>query len=358
VVEPVVEYLTVNDPSLDLFEPQYLIVPTAGVKAWLAPQIASRLGATDGVNDGVLMNVRIGYAGMLNSILRGGITDEHDPWSIENMTMALLHILTNDSSNYSNLAAKHGGKLRAARALADRFDRYAARRPSLIRNWERAHSANELLGADNAQVEWQYLLWRQLRSQIGVPSWPARTEQLCKQLASTEIPSHLPRKLMVAGMGTLSVSAIEIISALSKVIDVEVICVNPSPYLSTEWKNQHSQMPVTLGNAPARNDDLHVLSDSDVLVTTWLRESYELQMLLASQGVQYETYVVEDSSTDSTKLLHRMHTAIQFPNKLNKQPLDAGDMSVQIHRATARRGRYVGANSSRSHAWSPGRNSP
>ena len=40
VVEPVVAYLTVNDSSLDLFEPQYLIVPTAGVKAWLAPQIA------------------------------------------------------------------------------------------------------------------------------------------------------------------------------------------------------------------------------------------------------------------------------------------------------------------------------
>ena len=71
VVEPVVEYLTANDPSLDLFEPQYLIVPTAGVKAWLAPKVAARLGATDGVNDGVLMNVRIGYAGMLNSILRG-----------------------------------------------------------------------------------------------------------------------------------------------------------------------------------------------------------------------------------------------------------------------------------------------
>ena len=333
VVEPVVEYLTVNDSSLDLFEPQYLIVPTAGMKAWLAPQIASRLGATDGVNDGVLMNVRIGYAGMLNSILRGGINDEQDPWSIENMTMALLHILTSDSSNYSNLAAKHGGKLRAARALADRFDRYAARRPSLIRNWERAHSANELLGADNAQVEWQYLLWRQLRSQIGVPSWPARTEQLCKQLTSDEQPIHLPRKLMVAGMGTLSVSAIEIISALSKVIDVEVLCVNPSPHLSKEWANQNSQFDVSLSNAPARNDDFHVLPKSDVLVTTWLREAYELQMLLASQGVQYEQCVAEVPTTDSTKLLHRMHAAIQFPNKLKKQPLDVGDMSVQIHRA-------------------------
>ena len=333
VVEPVVEYLTVNDSSLDLFEPQYLIVPTAGMKAWLAPQIASRLGATDGVNDGVLMNVRIGYAGMLNSILRGGINDEQDPWSIENMTMALLHILTSDSSNYSNLAAKHGGKLRAARALADRFDRYAARRPSLIRNWERAHSANELLGADNAQVEWQYLLWRQLRSQIGIPSWPARTEQLCEQLANNEKSSHLPRKLMVAGMGTLSVSAIEIISALSKVIDVEVLCVNPSPHLCNEWANQNSQVDVSLSNAPARNDDFHVLPETDVLVTTWLRDAYELQMLLASQGVQYEQCVTEVPTTDSTKLLHRMHAAIQFPNKLKKQPLDAGDMSVQIHRA-------------------------
>ena len=333
VVEPVVQYLTVNDSSLDLFEPQYLIVPTAGVKAWLAPRVASRLGATEGLNDGVLVNVRIGYAGMLNSILRGGITDEHDPWSIENMTMALLHILTNDSSQHSSLEVKHGGKLRAARALADRFDRYAARRPSLIRNWERAHSANELLGADNAQVEWQYSLWRQLRSQIGIPSWPVRTEQLCEQLANNEKPSHLPRKLMVAGMGTLAVSAIEIISALSKVIDVEVLCVNPSPHLCNEWANQNSQVDVSLSNAPARNDDFHVLPETDVLVTTWLRDAYELQMLLASQGVQYEQCVTEVPTTDSTKLLHRMHAAIQFPNKLKKQPLDAGDMSVQIHRA-------------------------
>lgn len=333
VVEPVVEYLTVNDPSLDLFEPQYLIVPTAGVKAWLAPRVASRLGATEGLNDGVLMNVRVGYAGMLNSILRGGINDEQDPWSIENMTMALLHILTNDSSRHSSLEAKHGGKLRAARALADRFDRYAARRPSLIRNWERAHSSNELLGADNASVEWQYSLWHQLRSQIGVPSWPARTEQLCKQLLSDEQPSHLPRKLMVAGMGTLSVSAIGIISALSKVIDVEVLCVNPSPHLSNEWAKHNLQVDVSLGNAPARNDDFHVLPESDVLVTTWLRESYELQMLLTSQGVQYEPCVSEVPNTDSTKLLHRMHAAIQTPSSLHSQPLDVGDMSLQIHRA-------------------------
>ena len=51
--------------------------------------------ALDSNNDGVLMNVHIGYAGMLNKILRGGITDEDDLWSIENMTMVLLGILSN-----------------------------------------------------------------------------------------------------------------------------------------------------------------------------------------------------------------------------------------------------------------------
>jgi exodeoxyribonuclease V gamma subunit len=152
-------------------------------------------------------------------------------------------------------------------------------------------------------------------------------------LDSDEKPSHLPKKLMVAGMGTLSVSAIEIISALSKVIEVEVLCVNPSPYLSKEWSKQHSQIQVASGNAPARLDDLHVLPESDVLVTTWLRESYELQMLLTSQGVEYVTSEVSQSTSKSTKLLHRMHAAVQTPNSLQSQPLDAGDLSVQIHRA-------------------------
>jgi hypothetical protein len=71
---------------------------------------------------------------------------------------------------------------------------------------------------------------------------------------------------MIAAMGTLSVSAIEIISALSKVINVEVLCVNPSPYLSNEWAKQNSLVNVSLGAAPSRNDDLHVLPESDVLV--------------------------------------------------------------------------------------------
>ncbi|MFM2046959.1 MAG: putative RecC protein, partial [Actinomycetota bacterium] len=155
ILDPVVEYLTVGSTEADLFTPQRLIVPTAGVRAWLAPQVAARLGATAGNNDGVLANVRIGYIGMLNGLLRAGIEDEDDAWSIERVTMAVLRVIHGRDAS-DPLIRKHGGHLRAARAIADRFDRYAARRPALIREWEAAHRTNAEVGRDNAQAEWQF----------------------------------------------------------------------------------------------------------------------------------------------------------------------------------------------------------
>ena len=51
-----------------------------------------------------------------------------DPWSIEYLTMAVLHVITG-RSEYEAIVHKYGGPLQAARMLSDRFDRYHARRP-------------------------------------------------------------------------------------------------------------------------------------------------------------------------------------------------------------------------------------
>ncbi|NDE02981.1 MAG: hypothetical protein EBZ91_14875 [Gammaproteobacteria bacterium] len=141
--------------------------------------------------------------------------------------MAVLRVI-HDLPKDDPLVRKHGGHLRAARAIADRFDRYAARRPSLIRSWEEARRTNAEVGRDNAQMEWQYALWRRVRDVIDVPSWPARTQELCAGLAAGQGIPGLPPRLMVAGVETLSVANLEILRALGNVIDVEVICVQPS----------------------------------------------------------------------------------------------------------------------------------
>ena len=331
IVDPVVGYLTQGSTMADLFAPQHLIVPTAGVRAWLAPQVAARLGATAGNTDGVLANVRIGYIGMLNGLLRGGLEDEDDAWSIERVTMAVLRVIHGRDPS-DPLIKKHGGHLRAARAIADRFDRYAARRPALIREWEDAHRTNDEIGRDNAQAEWQYELWRRVRDIIGVPSWPARTRDLCDRLASGELLEGLPSRLMVAGVETLSVPSIDILRALGTVIDVEVIGVHPSAHLWGEWDPVVRALPVTPGVAPQRADDAHVVVDRDVLVTTWLRGAFELQALLASQGLAVDG-PSHSTATTGESLLARMQAAVARPHDVRAAEPAEGDMSFQVHRA-------------------------
>jgi len=333
IVDPVVDYLSSNADAIDLFDSHHLIVPTAGVRAWLAPKISARLGATVGANDGVLMNTQVGYIGMLNGILRNGIEDESDAWSIERVTMAILRVIHVGDPVSDQLVLKYAGPLRAARAIADRFDRYAARRPQMIREWERAHSLNEVVSDDDARIAWQCNLWCKVRDIIGVPSWPARTEELCARLGIGEVITHLPTKLMVAGIETVSVANLEILKALSAVINVDVICVHPSPYLLAEWAIQSRSARVTPGVAPRRENDAHVLPGADVLVTTWLRGAYELQMLLASQGIACESGALPNIESNSPNLLHRMQNSVVAPHLVSKRELVAADRSVQIHRA-------------------------
>ena len=331
IVDPVVEYLTIGSTTTDLFTPQHLIVPTAGVRAWLAPHVAGRLGATSGNNDGVLANVHIGYIGMLNGLLRDGTEDENDAWSIERLTMAVLSAI-HDRDASDPLIRKYGGHLRAARAIADRFDRYAARRPTLIREWENARRTNTAFGRDNTQAQLQFELWCKVREIIGVPSWPERTHELCTRLSAGESFEGLPSRLMVAGVETLSVPNIDILRALGTVIDVEVIGVHPSPHLWGEWSKKIASLPVTPSVAPQRLDDAHVVHGSDVLVTTWLRGAFELQALLASQGISVDG-PAESAASDDRSLLTRMQAAVARPHEVRAiEPID-GDISFQIHRA-------------------------
>ena len=333
IVDPVVEHLGRATGSSDLFETQHLIVPTAGMRAWLAPQVAARLGATGGANDGVMANVRVGYMGMLNALLRGGTEDDSDAWSIERVTMAVLRVIHGRDPEKDPFIRKHGGHLRAARAIADRFDRYAARRPQLIREWERAHAANEEVGRDNAQVEWQFALWRQVRDIIGVPSWPARTEEICAQLRAGRPVPGLPPRLMVAGVEALSVANLEILVALGAVIDVDVLVVHPSPWLRDTWSPVASAVPATPGVAPRRADEAHVVPGADMLVTTWLRGAFETQVLLASQGITVEAAASPAAVPARNDLLGRMQAAVASPDSVGSVDLAEGDRSVQIHRA-------------------------
>jgi exodeoxyribonuclease V gamma subunit len=343
-IDPVADFLQTSIEGADLFQREYVIVPTAGVKAWLMPELARRFGARPGFSDGVVANIEVGYVGMLNRFIAPDRVMSDDPWSIDRMTARLLTIFSQNPNHlyYEELIERCGGPLRAARRMADRFDRYAVRRPGMIVAWENgspiltAESSTEVLDNEyvmralsNEQMP-QFELWRELRAAIDQPSWPMVTAQLLDSIANGTKIEGVPVRLLVVGLQSLSLQNLRVLEALATVSDVRVFLVHPSPGLERHWSNELATLPLTSGVVPLRETNFVIPEGVDSLVASWSRGSYELQKVLASQGIRPSFAQAIQNASDT--LLHRLQNTVAFDLAAVPGTLDASDHSLLIHR--------------------------
>ena len=341
VVEPVASWLRTGFDGRGVFGADHILLPANGAKAWLLPELAQRVGNRPGKNDGVIANVQVGYLGSLNKFIVPQRFHNTDPWSIESMTAAILGLIAKDPL-YESISRRTGGALSAAARLADRFDRYHARRPIMIRAWEKgspvmapttADSFNdgEWRAADLGDQRWQFDLWRALRDVIGVAPWPVQIEAALQQLRRGENLVGVPPRLMVAGMQSLSLGAIELLEAFGHVSEIEVLLVHPSPVLAKRWANEAAGSEVPRGALQLRPADDDLPGDVHPLVHSWLRGARELQQMLASRGLEPVLHSV-DLATAPPTLLGNIQNAVS-ENDLQPHPVRAADdLSVQIHR--------------------------
>lgn len=317
----VVEYL---ESPAGLFEARHVVVPTLGVRAWLTAELATRLGSS-GRGDGVVANVHVHLPGRLRDFLaeRGA-----DPWSIPSMTWVLLDVLVVDD-RFAPIVRRAGGPLLAARGVADRFDRYHARRPAMIRDWENGvatlgPTANDPLvdGVRSAVAlaatdRWQFDLWRELRARIGVPSPPARP--LVRHAGT-------PDRVMVVGLQTLTPGQVELLFALGEDSEVDVLLVHPSPALAAR---RTPIDPDPDGLTPLRGEPMLDV-DVDPLVQTWLRDSEETHTLLAAHGI--EAVGSGDTHAGAESLLARMQHTVRSGLVADSSTPAVHDHSVLVHR--------------------------
>lgn len=266
VLAPVLEHLR---QPVDLFAKQHVVVPTAGVKAWLMSEVAKQLG-TSGPNseDGIIANVEVDFPGSLTKFLKPPVIGERDPWLIENLTFQVLDVISADAQ-YEPIIKRSGGPLIAARAIADRFDRYHVRRPAMIRLWEQgkatvsptAHNPNAK--QLNATDLWQFQLWSEVRKRIGQPSPAAR---------KPELSSKTPKQILVVGFQSLSPGQIDALLQLKDHVDVRVVLVHPSPAISQKWGVATDP---TVGLIPERNPTPSMPADIDLTNTTICNDEWE-----------------------------------------------------------------------------------
>jgi exodeoxyribonuclease V gamma subunit len=342
IITSVVDYLNNPPAGRDLFDVDHIIVPNAGVRAWLLQQIANRVGVTPGKTDGIAAQVNIKYLGALDGFLGRGFADS-DPWEVGPLSISILNVLQSvtDTAITTNVE-RLGGGLKAARAIADKFDQYHARRPSMILEWinsgpnlaptltddfrDGQYIAQRLADSD----KWQYDLWKLVHTSIGQDPWAAVVQQYIEQ---PELLSNalLPPRLLVAGVQSLSARHIRVLQLLAQHIEVSVYMVHPSPALAQKWQvapatNVPSQIIAPLAPARVEFDE-----SVDPLVGMWLRGAHDAQQLMASQG-ESATLVADAADVAVTDLLSALQQSVRT-GQAQEHTFLGTDRSVQMHRA-------------------------
>jgi len=357
VLEPVAEILNRAATTADLFQREYVIVPTGGVRAWLIPELAKRCGVGRTGDDGILTNVKVGYLSLLDEFL--GIDDGtgESPWSIPRMAAVLLDILgTVDDTRSGPLPSfcrriieGHGSPLSAAMFMADRFDRYATRRPDMIVAWDKGMPVmsaqadghvidDEVILPDLAdQHLGQFELWRELRVRIGAqsPPPPVVRQEMLDAMRAGRAPATLPPRVTVVGLQAVSLAHLTTLGAMASVAEVNVYLVHPSPELAAKWGQGTQAALPTPGRLPPRPVDPDPTPGVDQLVDSWLSGSRELQHVLASQDLKAvlpTPGVAAVRVSTVPGLLGRLQSLVVNGATAEAHNWSSSDQSLRIHR--------------------------
>jgi len=330
IVEPVTTFLQSGCVGEDPFTSHTIVVPSLGVRSWLTPLLATRLGATSGMSDGVVANVNVRYIGYVQTLLRKAAQLDDDAWNRDAVNLATLRALA-DFPETARLEKKYNGRLNAARTLADRFDRYAARRPELIRSWDNGVAA--LGELDTSKFEWQFHLWRKVRDIIGESPWPVVKEDICAQLRDGHSFPQLPSRLMIAGFENISPTQLDLIDALSNAVDIELIFVHQSPYLAQEWNKLTSHIVPNRQELPMADAYTPNSVTPLRLPPAWMKSSFELELLLSAYGLPVEYSHIPISTAPSSQLLQHVQHIVATGKVTQYSPGETHDVSIQIHRA-------------------------
>lgn len=335
-----------NDPLDDPMAPEWLAVPSDGMRRWLTLELARHLGAGGpGRGDGVVANVIRAYPGTLrNCVLSAELADpDRDPWAIDRLVWSVLTAIEHRptvplgrETARSSVSGSASGAPRysTARRITDLFDRYHLHRPAMVRSWS---AGDDVDGAGRSLPEharWQPELWRLVRQVVGVPSPPERWPALLDQVARGELALDLPPRLLLFGFTLLPGGGfLELVGALAERRDVHLFLLEPVRYDPDGLLRAAHRQPA--GARSPRAPDPTADAANHPLVRSWGRLHREHAAMLAeTKGLPSRRWI-ETAPVDATlpssllRTLQRSIVANATPDALLR-PIP-GDRSVQFH---------------------------
>ncbi|MDA8275691.1 MAG: exodeoxyribonuclease V subunit gamma [Actinomycetota bacterium] len=340
-VEPLAGHLAqlLTEVPADPLTPEWVAVPSEGMRRWLALELARTLGAgAPGRGDGVAANIRAPFPGALRAaVVRAGLDGADDPWELGRVVWAVLAELEagRGDPELGPLAdAAPSGRFARARRVADLFDRYAVHRPALVRSWAEGRD----VGASGAPLDgrrrWQAVLWRRVRRRLGVPSPAERLPGVLHRVATGELDLGLPERLALFGLSVLPGGAefLPLAAAVAAQHDVHLYLLEPSP-----GAVRHAVVPAAPpAGAHRLRAEVELGRVRHPLLRSWGRAHVETAVLLADAAdrgeLPAESCSVADGDRPVTTLLGRLQADLSG-DRVGAADLRPGlaDRSVQFH---------------------------
>src|SRR5664280_251 len=333
-----------GDRPSDPMTPEWLAVPSDGMRRWLTLALAGHLGASGpDATDGVAANIQRAYPGTLRSCVLAADRDDpapgSDPWGIERLVWSVLAVADGhaDDPVLEAIVAVPAGASRYARArrVADHFDRYHQHRPDMIRAWSAGNYVDGIGKRIADHAIWQPHLWRLVREQIGEPSPPECLPGLLDRLRSGDLHLDLPDRLLLFGFTLLPGHGfLELAEAVAVHREVHLFLLEPFHF---DVGQLHRLSPPP-GNAKPRlrSADPTAGLVHQPLLRSWGRLHRETAILLAdaeANGFPVPQWVdVPEETVSPATVLARLQRDIRT-NAGPGTPLvgDPTDRSVQFH---------------------------
>jgi exodeoxyribonuclease V gamma subunit len=330
-----------GDPPPDPMTPEWLAVPSDGMRRWLSLELARHLGASgEDRGDGIAANIQRAYPGTLrNCVLTAGRGDpEADPWSIERLVWSVLGVAEDrpaDPDLALFLALPDGASRYAkARRVADLFDRYHLHRPGMIRAWSAGRFVDGTGRRLADHAAWQPRLWQLVRDRVGEASPPERLAGLLDGVRSGELTLDLPDRLLLFGFTLLPGGAfLDVARAIAARRDVHLFLLEPS-HLDADRLLESSPLPAN-GTPRLRSNDLTAELVNEPLLRSWGRLHRETSLLLAdaeAEGLPERQPIAPFEEAVPGTVLGRLQHGIRT-NTPPAPVLEFGprDRSVQFH---------------------------
>lgn len=209
-----------SGPRPDPFSFDLAVVPGAGFQRWLSQQL-SLFGADPGICAGVEF---VGWSALERRVFTA------DPWRLEPLAWTIRSLVDGTAADDPSLAVlrRHldaaPEHYSACRRIASRFAGYLRHRPALVAGWLAGGETDEI-GEPLREDAWQAHLFRLLVAETGIDPLAHRSQVLAGLAAA---PSDaLPQRIAVVAPGELDPTAAQLLEALSRHHDVDVLALTP-----------------------------------------------------------------------------------------------------------------------------------